>query len=190
MKPKKVSENALVLIFNGIFLFVQCVVRMEKIDILRHFLLIYIPVLTVCFAIILIIYHMNDQYNQLVNSGTIIKANINHELTKTIFVVKGLFIIKISCCYNDDRCTYIFEEQYSCDMYSYRKIKRIIEENNTIDVLVSEDFHNYHIVMSSLEGNTYRNDYFFVPAQFNYIVSVINIILLFVNVLNLLQISV
>lgn len=84
----------------------------------------------------------------------------------------------------------IFEEQYSCDMYSYRKLKRIIEENNTIDVLVSEDFHNYHIVMSSLEGNTYRNNYFFVPAQFNYIVSVINIILLFVNVLNLLQISV
>lgn len=187
MKHKKLSEDAFVLTFQGIFLLIQSIVFVEKIDILQHFLLIYIPVLTACFVVFMIIYHRNVLYNHLVDFGTIIKASINHELTKPVFAVQGLYIIKISCCYNKDTCTYIFEEQYGCDVYRYRKIKRILEENDTIDVLVSEDYRNYHIFVSSLEGNTYKEDYFFVPAKFNYMVSVINVIVLFVNVLNLFQ---
>lgn len=186
MRNKKVSENAFVLIFNGILLFVQCVVFVEKIDVLSIFLLIYIPIFAACFIVFMIIYHMNVQYNNLVASGTIIKASLNHELTKVFFAIKGLFIIKITCSFFDDTCTHVFEEQYPCDMYSYKKIKRLIDETNTIDVLVSEDFNNYHILVSSIEGNTYKDDYFFVPGQFNYVIFGINIIVLLINISNFL----
>lgn len=182
MRNKKVSENAFVLIFNGILLFVQCFVFMEKIDVLAIVLLIYIPILIACLIVFMIIYHMNGKYNDLVANGTIINASINHELTKVVFALKGLFIIKITCSFFDDVCTHVFEEQYPCDMYRYRKVKSLIDQTNSIDVLVSDDYNNYHIFVSSIEGNTYKDDYFFVPAQFNYMIGVVNIIVFFINV--------
>lgn len=187
MRNKKLAENSFVLTFNGILLLVQSFVFVEKIDDLTIFLLIYIPIIAAYFIVFMIINHMNVQYNNLIATGTIIKARLNHEMTKVVFAVKGLYIIKISCSYFDDTCTHVFEEQYACDMYRYRKIKKLMEEVDTINVLVSEDFNNCHIFVSTIEGNTYKDDYFFVPPKFNYFLLSLNMITLLINTSNLLH---
>ena len=185
MRIRKTSENIFVLLLNVVFAFLQTVVYKEKISEWKFFIMIYVPAFIICFVIVLGVRSINRKNNLLVENGRLIKAKLDPEEIGVVFAMKGLLIIKIVCTYFDGDSVHIIEEQYPCEVNRYRTLKKLINKPVEVDVISSDDYNNYHVLVSSIEGGILKDDTLYCPAFINHLLISYNIILLLLNLSNL-----
>ena len=178
MRIKKTSENILVLIVNVAFAFLQTVVCKEKISEWKFVIMIYVPAFIICCVIVLGVRSINRKHNLLIENGRLIKAKLNPDEISIVFGLKGLLFIKIVCTYFDGNSVHIFEEQYPCEVNRYRTFKKLIDNPIEVDVISSDDYNDYHILVSSIEGGILKDDTLYCPAFLNYILISYNVVLL------------
>ena len=186
MRIKKTSVNILVLIVNVAFAFLQTVVCKEKISEWKLFIMIYVPVFIICWIIVLGVGNINRRHNLLVENGRLIKAKMDPNDVSIVFALKGLLFVKIVCTFFDGNSHHVFEEQYSCEVNRYRTFKTLIDKPIEVDVISSDDYNDYHILVSSIEGGILKDDTLYCPAFLNYILLTYNVIFLLLNLLYLI----
>ncbi|MCR5701713.1 MAG: hypothetical protein K6G76_06190 [Lachnospiraceae bacterium] len=187
MKIKKISENLFAFVLNSALAFVQFIVLKEEISEINFMLLIYIPILICITCVVFIIWSMNKKHNSLVEHGKIVKAKLYTDKIKVIFALKDLLVVKLVCSYFDGTATYVFEEQYLCELQRYRMFIKAVNDETSVDVLTSDDFNNYHILVKSIEGNYLKEDTLYCPSIINYILFACNIVMFLNNICRMIR---
>lgn len=119
--------------------------------------------------------------NNLVNNGRLITAKIHHEESKIIFAIKQILILRVQCTFMENDVVHIFKDQYSFSMYERKQIMGLLNQTDTVDVLVDAEYKKYKILFRSVFHDMHRD--YECPAFLNYVLLAINIGCAIVNFL-------
>lgn len=126
--------------------------------------------------------------NYLIGNGEIIEAKLHQDETKVIPLRSryggGVNLLKIQCSVFTDGIVHIFRDEYTCRPGDTSQIVSRLKEADSVLVCTDSSFKTYKILFHSVLHELYDNKQVECPRILNYIILIINIIIVVISLFN------